>query len=84
MEAQKGVIMRRSKRTRALAYIMVGLVMAIASGLMITYVWFSGTFLANMWWQRKIVYALLIVALVAGIWLVTEGTRYLSKKKRRR
>lgn len=88
MEAQKGVIMttrttRRSKKVRASLYVIVGTLLILATISFAIYMWFSGTFLANMWVTRKIIYVVLIVFFVAGIWLVNEGTKYLSKNKKK-
>lgn len=87
MEAQKGVIMttkRNSKKVRAFLYVIVGTLLAFASASFAIYMWFSGTFLANMWWSRKALYVVLITAFVLGFFMMYEGIKYLFKRKRRR
>ena len=73
----------KKKRLKALIYVIIGFTIFTVAALFAIYVWFSGTFMANMWWARKAIYILIFAVGLAGIWLANEGLRYLSKKKRR-
>lgn len=75
---------KRNKKIQAYVYVILGPIISfLAIGFSIQ-MFFSGTFLAGMHTTRQILYVLMIVLFFVGLFMYSEGDKYLKKIRRRR
>ena len=79
---------RTIKAAIAVAYIIIGIVIAFASLGGVAFLWFSGEFLVGIsvtslnWWIRKVLYLVAFIIAGAGTALVVKGYEYLEVRRR--
>lgn len=74
--------MKKTKKAKAICYILVGIIFVITMAQLVVELYFSGTLLEGQWLIRKALYSIAFANIVFGIWLIKEGTTYLLRKRR--
>lgn len=69
---------------RAMLYIVIGTIVEICSISFSLYMYFSATFLAYKYVQRKIIYLLLLIIMIVAAWFIYEGCNYIERRIKRK